>query len=210
MEETFMNGDGSYHISSWYWTYSSIRFHPSSSTLKVLRENFRWIKFPYLTEKAKAQILQDVFTQVIRERMWVPKNRGSTDLTDASDYSNWLEDTLVRAVLQIPLVLTALAHFFITFHKFYESSGNLEFMKVEVSYIGAFGATVRPLILKNGNYIPRESQFRRHLENKGEYEERVLYLITKGPYLRPIITDPDDPNNELPKPISKMTEANKK
>ncbi|GJT59014.1 hypothetical protein Tco_1002547 [Tanacetum coccineum] len=73
------------------------------------------IEFPYLTEKAKAQILQDVFTQVIRERRWVPKNRGNTDRTDASDYSNWPKDTLVRAVLQIPLVLTALAHFFITY-----------------------------------------------------------------------------------------------
>ncbi|GJZ93650.1 hypothetical protein Tco_0665853 [Tanacetum coccineum] len=31
MEEMFMGGDTSSHISSWYWTYSSIRFHPSSS-----------------------------------------------------------------------------------------------------------------------------------------------------------------------------------
>ncbi|GKF27131.1 hypothetical protein Tco_0083025, partial [Tanacetum coccineum] len=31
MEETFMGGDRSSHRSSWYWTYSSIRFHPSSS-----------------------------------------------------------------------------------------------------------------------------------------------------------------------------------
>ncbi|GJT25884.1 hypothetical protein Tco_0895821 [Tanacetum coccineum] len=31
MEETFMEGDGSSHISSWYWIYSSIRIHPSSS-----------------------------------------------------------------------------------------------------------------------------------------------------------------------------------
>ncbi|GJV36411.1 hypothetical protein Tco_1408888 [Tanacetum coccineum] len=31
MEEMFMEGDGSSHRSSWYWTYSSIRIHPSSS-----------------------------------------------------------------------------------------------------------------------------------------------------------------------------------
>ncbi|GJW07557.1 hypothetical protein Tco_1569980 [Tanacetum coccineum] len=31
MEETFMGGDRPSHRSSWYWTYSSIRFHPSSS-----------------------------------------------------------------------------------------------------------------------------------------------------------------------------------
>ncbi|GJS16071.1 putative ribonuclease H-like domain-containing protein [Tanacetum coccineum] len=30
MEETFMEGDGSSQRSSWYWTYSSILFHPSS------------------------------------------------------------------------------------------------------------------------------------------------------------------------------------
>ncbi|GJX52995.1 hypothetical protein Tco_0281364 [Tanacetum coccineum] len=31
MEETFMGGNRSSHRSSWYWTYSSILFHPSSS-----------------------------------------------------------------------------------------------------------------------------------------------------------------------------------
>ncbi|GKB06700.1 hypothetical protein Tco_0834933 [Tanacetum coccineum] len=31
MEEMFMGGDMSSRRSSWYWTYSSIRFHPSSS-----------------------------------------------------------------------------------------------------------------------------------------------------------------------------------
>ncbi|GKA73503.1 hypothetical protein Tco_0779805 [Tanacetum coccineum] len=45
------------------------------------------------------------------------------------------------------------------------------------------GATDRPLILEKGNYIPWES--------------------------RPMITDPDDPDNEIPEPLSKMTEANK-
>ncbi|GJT37671.1 hypothetical protein Tco_0937536 [Tanacetum coccineum] len=31
MEEMFRGGDMSSHRSSWYWTYSSIRIHPSSS-----------------------------------------------------------------------------------------------------------------------------------------------------------------------------------
>ncbi|GJZ21331.1 hypothetical protein Tco_0558370 [Tanacetum coccineum] len=35
MQETFMDGDRSSHISSWYWTYSSILFHPSSSVLEM-------------------------------------------------------------------------------------------------------------------------------------------------------------------------------
>ncbi|GJR10741.1 hypothetical protein Tco_0793393 [Tanacetum coccineum] len=33
MEETFMGGDRSSHRSSWYWTYSSIQFQPSSLVL---------------------------------------------------------------------------------------------------------------------------------------------------------------------------------
>ncbi|GJS18416.1 hypothetical protein Tco_0412888 [Tanacetum coccineum] len=70
-------------------------------------------------------------------------------------------------------------------------------------------ATDRPPILKKGNYIPWESQFRRFLENKEEDGERTWYLITKGPYVRPMITDPDDPQNEIPEPISKMTKANR-
>ncbi|GKE01151.1 hypothetical protein Tco_1389134 [Tanacetum coccineum] len=72
------------------------------------------------------------------------------------------------------------------------------------------GATDRPPILEKGNYIPSESQFRRILETKGEDGERMWYSIIKGPYVRPMITDPDDPNNQIPKPLSKMTEANKK
>ncbi|GKD51229.1 hypothetical protein Tco_1280205 [Tanacetum coccineum] len=47
-------------------------------------------------------------------------------------------------------------------------------------------ATDRPPILKKGNYIPWESRFRRLMS-----------------------ADPDDPHNEIPKPISKMTEANR-
>ncbi|GKC80414.1 hypothetical protein Tco_1131188 [Tanacetum coccineum] len=37
MEETFMDGDGSSHRSSWYWTYSPIRFHPYSLVRELKR-----------------------------------------------------------------------------------------------------------------------------------------------------------------------------
>ncbi|GJZ77213.1 hypothetical protein Tco_0641885 [Tanacetum coccineum] len=37
MEETFMEGDGSSQRLSWYWTYSSILFHPSSSVRELKR-----------------------------------------------------------------------------------------------------------------------------------------------------------------------------
>ncbi|GJT67641.1 retrovirus-related pol polyprotein from transposon TNT 1-94 [Tanacetum coccineum] len=38
----------------------------------------------------------------------------------------------------------------------------------------------------------------------------MWYSITKGPYVRPMITNLDDPHNEIPEPISKMTKANRK
>ncbi|GJY72150.1 hypothetical protein Tco_0475853 [Tanacetum coccineum] len=37
MEEMFMKGDGSSQRSSWYWTYSSILFHHSSSVRELKR-----------------------------------------------------------------------------------------------------------------------------------------------------------------------------
>nr|GEW55913.1 hypothetical protein [Tanacetum cinerariifolium] len=84
------------------------------STLKVLRETCRRKSFFDPIFRTLLSCILDVFTEVIHDRRWVPKNRGSTDPTDASDYSNWSEDTLVRVVLQIPLGLTTLVHFFIT------------------------------------------------------------------------------------------------
>ncbi|GKC18823.1 hypothetical protein Tco_1020973, partial [Tanacetum coccineum] len=76
--------------------------------------------------------------------------------------------------------------------------------------LAELGATDRPPILEKGNYIPWESRFSRFLENKGEDGEHMWYSIIKGPYVRPMITDTDDPNSQIPKPLSKMTEANKK
>nr|GEU44597.1 hypothetical protein [Tanacetum cinerariifolium] len=44
----------------------------------------------------------------------------------------------------------------------------------------------------------------------GEDGEWMWYSIIKRPYVRLMITDPDDPGNEIHEPLSKMTEANKK
>ncbi|GJV09011.1 retrovirus-related pol polyprotein from transposon TNT 1-94 [Tanacetum coccineum] len=54
------------------------------------------------------------------------------------------------------------------------------------------GANDGPPMLEKGNYIPWESRFRRFLDNKLEYRERMWCSIQKGPYVRPMIPDPDD------------------
>ncbi|GKD90597.1 hypothetical protein Tco_1366104, partial [Tanacetum coccineum] len=71
-------------------------------------------------------------------------------------------------------------------------------------------------MLERGNYIPWESIFRRFLDNKLEEWERMWNSIQNGPYVRPMIPDPDDVVNingtvkQILKPLSKMTEGNKK
>ncbi|GKD64106.1 hypothetical protein Tco_1306214 [Tanacetum coccineum] len=78
------------------------------------------------------------------------------------------------------------------------------------------GANERHLMLERGNYIPWESRFRRFLDNKLEEGERMWKSIQNGPYVRPIIPDPDDAMNingtvkQILEPLSKMTEGNKK
>ncbi|GJY88289.1 hypothetical protein Tco_0502917 [Tanacetum coccineum] len=72
------------------------------------------------------------------------------------------------------------------------------------------GANDRPLMLKKGNYIPWESRFRRFLDNKLEDGEWMWRSIQKGPYVRPMITDPADTTKQIIEPLSKMTEMNKK
>ncbi|GJS62615.1 hypothetical protein Tco_0657399 [Tanacetum coccineum] len=42
IEEAFMEGDASSHRSSWYWTYSSILLHPSSSVRELKRNWVNW------------------------------------------------------------------------------------------------------------------------------------------------------------------------
>nr|GEW43736.1 hypothetical protein [Tanacetum cinerariifolium] len=78
------------------------------------------------------------------------------------------------------------------------------------------GANERPPMLERGNYIPWESRFRRFLDNKHEEGERMCYSIQNGPYVRPMIPDPDGAENingtvkQILEPLSKVTEANKK
>ncbi|GJT02424.1 retrovirus-related pol polyprotein from transposon TNT 1-94 [Tanacetum coccineum] len=73
-----------------------------------------------------------------------------------------------------------------------------------------------PPMLEKGNYIPWESRFRRFLDNKLEEGERIWNSIQNGPYVRPMIPDPDDAVNingtvkKILEPLSKMTEGNKK
>ncbi|GJV02886.1 hypothetical protein Tco_1336455 [Tanacetum coccineum] len=78
------------------------------------------------------------------------------------------------------------------------------------------GANERPPMLERGNYIPWESRFRRFLDNKLEEGERVWNSIQNGPYVRLMIPDLDGDVNinstvkQIIKPLSKMTEGNKK
>ncbi|GJT35518.1 hypothetical protein Tco_0925937 [Tanacetum coccineum] len=54
------------------------------------------------------------------------------------------------------------------------------------------GANDRPTILEKGNYITWESRFRRFLDNMLEDGGWIWRSIQKGPYVRLMITDPDD------------------
>nr|GEZ53501.1 hypothetical protein [Tanacetum cinerariifolium] len=68
----------------------------------------------------------------------------------------------------------------------------------------------RPPVLKNGSYVPWPSQFWRFLGNKQEEGEQMWRSIEIGPYERQMITNSDKPDETIPEPLSKMTEANKK
>ncbi|GKC27743.1 retrovirus-related pol polyprotein from transposon TNT 1-94 [Tanacetum coccineum] len=72
------------------------------------------------------------------------------------------------------------------------------------------GANEIPSMLEKGNYISWESRFRRFLDNKLEEGERMWRSIGKGPYVRPMIPDPDNTTKQITEPLSKMTEINKK
>ncbi|GJY14768.1 hypothetical protein Tco_0385190 [Tanacetum coccineum] len=69
------------------------------------------------------------------------------------------------------------------------------------------GANERPPMLKKGNYIPWESQFRRFLDNKLEDGERMWNSIQNSPYQRPMVVDPTNPIVLILEPLSKMTEV---
>ncbi|GJR45640.1 putative ribonuclease H-like domain-containing protein [Tanacetum coccineum] len=72
------------------------------------------------------------------------------------------------------------------------------------------GANDRPPMLEKVNYISWESRLRRFLDNKLEDGEWMWRSIQKGPYVRLMIHDPDDTTQQIIKPLSKMTEINKK
>ncbi|GKE37739.1 hypothetical protein Tco_1461144 [Tanacetum coccineum] len=65
-------------------------------------------------------------------------------------------------------------------------------------------------MLEKSNYIPWESRFIKFLDNKLEDGERMWRSIQKGPYVRPMIIDPDDTTQQIIEPLSKMNEINKK
>ncbi|GKA17416.1 hypothetical protein Tco_0697253 [Tanacetum coccineum] len=69
------------------------------------------------------------------------------------------------------------------------------------------GANKRPPMLEKGNYIPWESRFRKFLDNKLEEGDRMWRSIEKGPYIRPMIPNPNKPTEQLLEPLSKMTEG---
>ncbi|GJV80658.1 hypothetical protein Tco_1516528 [Tanacetum coccineum] len=53
------------------------------------------------------------------------------------------------------------------------------------------GANERPQMLERGNYIPWESRFKRFFDNKLEEGVRMWNSIQNGPYVRPMIPNPD-------------------
>ncbi|GKE12523.1 hypothetical protein Tco_1416074 [Tanacetum coccineum] len=59
------------------------------------------------------------------------------------------------------------------------------------------GANERPLMLERGNYIPWESRFRRFLDYMLKDGERMWKSIHNGPYMRPMIPNPDDTAKQI-------------
>ncbi|GKC66844.1 hypothetical protein Tco_1099442 [Tanacetum coccineum] len=78
------------------------------------------------------------------------------------------------------------------------------------------GTNERPPMLERGNYIPWVSRFRRFLDNTLEEGEQMWYSIQNGPYVRPMIPDPEGAQNQdgfvkqVIQPLSKMIEGEKK
>ncbi|GKC68916.1 hypothetical protein Tco_1114799, partial [Tanacetum coccineum] len=55
-----------------------------------------------------------------------------------------------------------------------------------------------------------ESRFKRFLDNKLEEEDPMWLSIEKGPYIKPMISNPDKPTEQIIEPLSKTTEGKKK
>nr|GEV14189.1 retrovirus-related Pol polyprotein from transposon TNT 1-94 [Tanacetum cinerariifolium] len=64
-------------------------------------------------------------------------------------------------------------------------------------------------MFERGIYIPWESRSRRFLDYKLEDRERMWNSIQNGPYVRPMISNPDDTAKQILEPLSKMITANK-
>ncbi|GJX93448.1 hypothetical protein Tco_0348034, partial [Tanacetum coccineum] len=71
-------------------------------------------------------------------------------------------------------------------------------------------ANERPPMLEKGIYIPLESRFRQFLDNKLEDGEWMWNSIQNGPYKRPMISNPDNDQQTILEPLSKMIEGNNK
>ncbi|GJY47253.1 hypothetical protein Tco_0436316 [Tanacetum coccineum] len=67
-----------------------------------------------------------------------------------------------------------------------------------------------PPMLEKGNYIPWENRFRRFLDSKLKEGDQMWHSIEKGPYVRPMILNPNKPTEQILEPLSKMTVGNKK
>ncbi|GJU87044.1 hypothetical protein Tco_1294590 [Tanacetum coccineum] len=52
--------------------------------------------------------------------------------------------------------------------------------------------------------------FRRFLDNKLEEGDQMWHSIEKGPYVRPMISNPENTTEQILEPLSKMTKGNKK
>nr|GEX85160.1 hypothetical protein [Tanacetum cinerariifolium] len=65
-------------------------------------------------------------------------------------------------------------------------------------------------MLERRNCILWESRFRRFLDNKLKDGDRMWNSIQNGPYVRSVITNPDDIAKQILEPFSKMTKGNKK
>ncbi|GJZ11493.1 hypothetical protein Tco_0546252 [Tanacetum coccineum] len=59
-------------------------------------------------------------------------------------------------------------------------------------------------MLEKGNYIPWESRLKRFLENRQEEGEHMWRSIAKGPYVRPMIANPDDTNEHILEPTKML------
>ncbi|GKD95066.1 hypothetical protein Tco_1374903, partial [Tanacetum coccineum] len=71
-------------------------------------------------------------------------------------------------------------------------------------------ANERPPMLEKGNYIPWESRFKRFLDNNLKEGDQMWRSIEKGPYNMPMIPNPDNTNEQILEPLSKIIEGIKK